>query len=181
MRWAGINVSVICELLQQSRSGKTVKEENYMRTWHKSIPMKKLHEELGLYKGVWSSQMDRYWESSDGYTVSSRQIRTPIGTVEHLAIERIGGGDIPWAVKQEIKDELFGSRSVAIEVFPAKKNLVDVADVYHLWVLPKDYQLPFGIHPTREPQGSPVQRGYDFNMDDVLSWNNSPDRQQVYK
>ena len=88
---------VICALLQQSRSGKPKKEENYMRTWHKSIPMKKLHEELGLYQGVWSSQMDRYWESSDGYTVSSRQIRTPIGAVEHLAIERIGGGDIPWA------------------------------------------------------------------------------------
>lgn len=38
-----------------------------MRTWHKSIPMKKLHDELGLYQGVWSSQMDRYWESSDGH------------------------------------------------------------------------------------------------------------------
>lgn len=76
--------------------------------------------------------------------------------------------------------ELFGSRSVAIEVFPAKKNLVDVADVYHLWVLPKDYQLPFGIHPTRDPQGSPVQRGYDFNMADVMAWNNSPERQQAY-
>lgn len=123
-----------------------------MRTWHKSLPMKKLHEELGLYNGVWSTQMDRYWESSDGYTVSSRQIRTVVGTIEHLAIEKIGG-DIPWAVKQEIKDELFGSRAVAIEVYPAKKNLVDVADIYHLWVLPKDYQLPFGIHPTRDPQG----------------------------
>ena len=84
-------------------------------------------------------------------------------------------------MKQEIKDELFGSRAVAIEVYPAKKNLVDVADIYHLWVLPKQYQLPFGIHPTRDPQGTPVQRGYDFNMDDVLAWNNSPDRQQVYK
>jgi len=156
------------------------KEESNMRTWHKSLPMKKLHEELGLYSGVWSTQMDRYWESSDGYTVSSRQIRTPLGTVEHLAIERIGGGDIPWAVKQEIKDELFGSRAVAIEVYPAKKNLVDVADIYHLWILPKDYQLPFGIHPTRDPQGTPVQRGYDFNMDDVMAWSDSPERQAVY-
>ena len=93
-----------------------------MRTWHKSLPMKKLHEELGLYSGVWSTQMDRYWESSDGYTVSSRQIRTSIGTVEHLAIERIGGGYIPWTVKQEIKDELFGSRAVAVEVYPAKRT-----------------------------------------------------------
>ena len=47
-----------------------------MRTWHKSIPMKYLHEQYGLYRGTWSSQMDRYWESDDGYTVSSRQIKT---------------------------------------------------------------------------------------------------------
>ena len=77
-------------------------------------------------------------------------------------------------------DHIFGSRAVAIEVYPARKNLVDVADIYHLWVLPKDYQLPFGIHPTRDPQGTPVQRGYDFNMDDVMAWNNSPERQAVY-
>lgn len=151
-----------------------------MRSWHKSIPMKKLHDEFGLYKGVWSSQMDRYWESNDGYTVSSRQIRTPIGVVEHLAIENIQGGDIPWAVKQEIKDELFGTRAVAIEVYPTKKNLVDVADVYHLWVLPKGYTLPFGIHPTRDPQGDPVQRGFDFDMKAVTAWVESAERKAVY-
>jgi len=151
-----------------------------MRSWHKSIPMKKLHDEFGLYKGVWSSQMDRYWESNDGYTVSSRQIRTPIGVVEHLAIENIQGGDIPWAVKQEIKDELFGTRAVAIEVYPTKKNLVDVADVYHLWVLPKGYTLPFGIHPTRDPQGDPVQRGFDFDMQAVTAWVESAERKAVY-
>lgn len=130
-----------------------------MRTWHKSLPMKKLHEQFGLYKGVWSTQMDRYWESSDGYTVSSRQIRTPLGTVEHLAIERIGGGDIPWAVKQEIKDELFGSRAVAIEVYPAKKNLVDVADIYHLWVLPKDYLLRLAFIPPGTHRELPYSEG----------------------
>lgn len=57
---------------------------------------------------------------------------------------------------------------------------VDYSDWYHLWVLPKDYQLPFGIHPTRDPQGTPVQRGYDYNMKDVMAWNNSPERQAVY-
>lgn len=154
-----------------------------MRTWHKTIPMKALHEKFGLYKGSWSQQMDRYWESDDGYTVSSRQIRTAIGVVEHAAIQRIGpgerGGDIPWAVKQEIKDELFGSRAVAIEVFPAKKNLVDVLDIYHLWILPKDFSLPFGIHPTRDTQCPAVERGYDFNIDDAIAWNDSPERQAL--
>lgn len=152
-----------------------------MRTWHKSIPMKYLHEQYGLYRGNWSSQMDRYWESDDGYTVSSRQIKTDWGTVEHVTIMRVNeeDGDIPWAVKQAIKDELFGTRAVAIEVFPSKKNLVDVMNVYHLWVLPKDFRLPFGIHPTRDPQGQPISRGYDFNMGDSIAWNESPERQAL--
>ena len=73
-----------------------------MRTWHKSIPMKYLHDQYGLYNGTWSAQMDRYWESDDGFTVSSRQIKTEWGVIEHVTITRINDadGDIPWAVKQ---------------------------------------------------------------------------------
>ena len=154
-----------------------------MRTWHKTLPMKLCHEQFGLYNGVWSSQMDRYWESDDGYHVSSRQIRTDWGVIEHVTIGRMAmkGGDIPWAVKQEIKDELFGYRAVAIEVFPAKKNLVDVMDLYHLWILPKGFKLPFGIHPTRDPQGTPVERGYDFSLEEAKAWNDSPERQRLYE
>lgn len=138
-----------------------------MRQWMKSIPPKWMHEQMGIYKGVWMPQMDRCWTSDDGYTVCSRQIRTDIGVVEHATITREGGGDIPWAVKQEIKNEVFGDRRTAIEVFPDKKHLVDVCDIYHLWILPKMFKMPFGIHPNRDPQGRPVERGYDFNMDDV--------------
>lgn len=152
-----------------------------MRTWYKLPPMKKAHEEFGIYQGSWSQQMDRYWESDDGYHVSSRLIRTDMGVVEHVSIGRIGlkGGDIPWAVKQEIKNELFGIRAVAIEVFPAQKNLVDVMDIYHLWVLPKNYQLPFGIHPNRDPQGELVERGYDFTLTEAQSWVESPERKAL--
>ena len=53
-----------------------------MRTWHKSMPMKLVNEKLGLYDhGTWAKQMDRYWESDDGYHVSSRLIRTEWGVV----------------------------------------------------------------------------------------------------
>ena len=72
---------------------------------------------------------------------------------------------------------MFGFKYTAIEVFPAKKNLVDVRDVYHLWLLPKDFRLPFGIHPVKDVQGDPVERGYDFDIDDVQKWNDSPVRQ----
>ena len=60
-----------------------------MRTWHKVLPMKYAHENMGIYNGAWSSQMDRYWESNDGFHVSSRQIRTPWGVVEHAVIGRM--------------------------------------------------------------------------------------------
>lgn len=153
------------------------------RKWIKCIPPKKVQELGNVYQGIWMKQMDRYWESDDGYSVMSRQIKTEWGVVEHVTIKpMVGGmwsGDIPWSVKQEIKDELFGIRAVAIEVFPARKNLVDVCDVYHLWILPKNMSLPFGIHPYRDPQCEPVERGYDFNVVEVEKWTNSPEREAI--
>ncbi len=151
-----------------------------MRKWHKVIPPKKVQEEFHCYHGTWNPQLDRAWESEDGYSVMSRLIKTEWGVVEHATISRMGTqGDIPWAVKQEIKDELFGIRATAIEVFPARKNLVDVCDVYHLWILPKNMVLPFGIHPYRDPQCEPVERGYDYNMGDVQTWIESPERRKI--
>ena len=47
----------------------------------------------------------------------------------------------------------------AIEVFPKDKNLVDVMDVYHLWIFSKDFEMPFGIHPTKDKQPRTIQRG----------------------
>ena len=151
-----------------------------MRTWYKMPSPKLAHEKFGVYNGEWFPQMDRCWESSDGYSVTSRQIRTEWGTVEHVAIQRMGAGDdVPWATKQEIKDELFGRDRTAIEVFPSKKNLIDVCDIYHLWILPKDFKIPFGIHPLRDPMGTPVERGYDFNLEKSKEWIENPERNKL--
>lgn len=151
-----------------------------MRKWYKLIPPKKCNEIVPIYQGVWMPLMDRYWESEDGYSVMSHLIRTEIGVVEHVTIQNmVTHEEVPWAVKQEIKNELFGDRRVAIEVFPDQKNLVDVCNVYHLWVLPKGIKIPFGIHPTRDPQGIPVGRGYDFDLDVANEWINSPERKAI--
>ena len=79
--------------------------------------------------------MDRCWFSDDGYQVTSRILITDWGKVEHAAItyngdeENLfsfdGSRDIPWSVKQEIKNEVFGEKRLAIEVFPAETNKVD--------------------------------------------------------
>jgi hypothetical protein len=154
-----------------------------MRKWYKCMPPKYIQKNIcEVYKGIWMPQMDKYWESDDGYSVMSRQIRTDWGKVEHISIQRFGaarGGDVPWMVKQEIKNELFGEDRVAIEVFPTEKNLVDMCDVYHLWLLPKEMKLPFGIHPTRDPNCKPVERGMDFNMETVKAWMDSTERKVI--
>ena len=137
-----------------------------------------------MYDGKWLPQMDHCWESDDGYSVMSRKIRTDWGKVEHVTIQRMNGlfgGDVPWSVKQEIKNELFGEKVTAIEVFPSEKNLVDVCDVYHLWILPEGFRLPFGIHPVYDKPGVPVPRGYDFNLEACQSWIDSPERKALLR
>ena len=123
-------------------------------TWIKGVPPKMLHDQFGIYNGQWMPEMDRCWiRKEDGVCVSSRLIRTKVGKVEHVTITKSlsadGSGDMGWAEKQQIKNELFGENRDAVEVFPKEKNLVDICDVYHLWVFDKNYEMPFGIHPRQ--------------------------------
>jgi len=157
--------------------GEILVEGQSKRFWKETLAPKYLHEVMGVYHGVWWPDMDRCWLSNDGYQVTSRIIFTDWGKVEHAAImltsdsafmSANGERDIPWAMKQQIKNELFGEKRLAIEVFPKQKNLVDVQDVYHLWVFPKDFDLPFGIHPTRDKQCRVVRRGCPKDVDCLI-------------
>lgn len=143
-----------------------------MRKWNETISPAQMHDQFGMYHGIWNPQMDRCWISDDGkYQVTSRLLRCEWGKVEHVAINLIadvgddtflsndGSRDIPWAEKMAIKNELFGEKRLAIEVYPTKKRLVDACDLYHLWVFEKDFELPFGIHP-KDKQAKRVNRGY---------------------
>lgn len=145
-----------------------------MRKWIKSLPPKMLHDKFGIYKGIWMPQMDRCWLSDDGYSVMSRLLNTKWGKVEHVTIQKAnnelvgdGSNDVPWKVKQEIKNELFGENKTAIEIFPNERELVDVCDVYHLWVFDKGFKIPFGIHPDQAKLSSYINRGYSFTEQDA--------------
>ena len=148
--------------------------------WVQSLSPKQVNQYMNCYHGTWMPDMDRCWNSEDGlYQVCTRIIFTEWGKVEHAAItyhpngmgnsdniieaaEKVtadGSGDIPWRIKQEIKNDLFGKDRIAIEVFPKDANLVDDADTYHLWVMPKGFKMPFGIHPTKDPQCKVLNRG----------------------
>ena len=143
----------------------------------KAIPPKLLKDKMGMYSGGnrvgWLAEMDRCWIDNDAnICVCSRLIRTRFGTVEHVTISRglmtnDGSGDIPWAQKMAIKNELFGENRFAIEVYPKQKNLVDDSDVYHLWVFDKKMEMPFGI--SKKEYQKAVNRGYCISQEDLTN------------
>lgn len=72
----------------------------------------------------------------------------PFGLVTHLWIRDMASSTHwPWYFLQTIKDLVCGAECQAIEIFPRESDLVDAANMRHLWVFEEYYTLPFGIHP----------------------------------
>lgn len=88
-------------------------------------------------------------QANDLYAVLIRPLMTEWGLVQHCAIRTPSNLEPPWRDKQRIKNELFGPDFTAVEVMPPAGELVDQADMYHMWVLPLDYPLPFSLHDPR--------------------------------
>jgi hypothetical protein len=66
--------------------------------------------------------------------------------VLHLWVRRHDGAmPSSWSDLQRIKDEVAGPERVAVQVFPARDDLVDQANLAHLWVYPAGHRLPFGL------------------------------------
>lgn len=148
--------------------------------WVKGIPPRYMRDHMGMYTGGenrlgWHGEMDRCWMDNDeNLCVCSRIIRTQFGNVEHVTISKgtgtnDGTGEVSWAMKQQIKNELFGENRFAIEVFPKQKNLVDVCDVYHLWVFDKKVDMPFGIGKGEYQKA--INRGYNVSEADIEKLN----------
>ena len=141
----------------------------------KAIPPKYMKDNFGMYTGGnrlgWQGDMDRCWiDNEKNLCVCSRLIRTKFGNVEHVTITMgmgtsDGSGEVSWSEKMQIKNELFGENRFAIEVYPKQKNLVDVCDVYHLWVFDKKLDMPFGI--GKGEYVSAVNRGYSVTESDL--------------
>lgn len=69
------------------------------------------------------------------------------GVVTHLWIrDKASSTHWPWYFLQEIKNRICGPERQAIEIFPKESELVDAANMRHLWVFPESYSVPFGIH-----------------------------------
>ncbi len=73
--------------------------------------------------------------------------RMDISGARHLAISSLSGIRPTWPEAQRIKNELAGAEATAIEVYPPQSEVIDQADMYHLWVLPG--RLPFSLAERR--------------------------------
>lgn len=76
-----------------------------------------------------------------------QQVTTELGIIDNLMVRRNDAKPVrSWADMQRIKNELCGENRIAVEVYPSEKTLVDQANIYHLWVFPEGFTLPFGLH-----------------------------------
>jgi hypothetical protein len=73
-----------------------------------------------------------------------------------LAIKRADKKPIhSWSVLQRIKNEIMGPERIAIEVYPKESELVDTANIYHLWVMWELVEFPWKLYPPLDKADSP--------------------------
>lgn len=71
--------------------------------------------------------------------------RTLPDGARHLAISSLSQLRPTWWELQRIKDELAGHDATGVEIYPPAKQVIDGADMYHLWILPPALQLPYSL------------------------------------
>jgi hypothetical protein len=69
--------------------------------------------------------------------------RTLPNGVRHLAVSSLSGIRPTWWEMQRIKDEIAGEAATAVEVYPPHREIIDGADMFHIFVLPE--RLPFSL------------------------------------
>ena len=72
-------------------------------------------------------------------------VRTLQNGVRHLAVTSLSGIRPSWHEMQRIKNELCGEDATAVEVYPPASQVIDEADMFHIWVLTAP--LPFSLDP----------------------------------
>ena len=135
---------------RQTRSSKAAGRRKMKRGW--SAFRSPTSEEWAKSSAI-PPGLVRVWVNNV-YIVQLYWHDTEWGFVEHLLVRRNDGGPVrSWADLQRIKNELAGEDRVAVEVFPARGDLVDQANCYHLWILPEGFALPFGLHIDQARRG----------------------------
>lgn len=61
--------------------------------------------------------------------------RTLPNGVRHLGVSSLSGVRPTWPEMQRIKDELAGDDATAVEVYPPHQEIIDQADMFHIFVV----------------------------------------------
>jgi hypothetical protein len=75
-----------------------------------------------------------------------RDTRDPTRGRIHLAIRTATSLEPPWRDLQRIKNEIVGPERWAVQFYPPAADVIDAADMYHLWVMPVGYDPGMGLH-----------------------------------
>jgi len=117
------------------------KMDNFAR-----VSNKKFKEIKSKYSATgWFKEIDRAYVNGK-FSVIVRTVKNEFGLCKHAAIRNLESTEVTWYEKQEIKNKIFGESAVAIEIYPKQDELVDGANMYHLWILPLQYNLPFNLY-----------------------------------
>jgi len=103
--------------------------------------------------GGWASQCRRIYKNR----VFAVLERPAEAGVTHLGVSSLSGIRPTWPEMQRIKDELAGMDATAIEVYPPNSQIVDGADMFHIWVLRG--KLPFGLHIKTDARLGVIREG----------------------
>lgn len=94
----------------------------------------------------WCREIHTVWRNGWCSVSVRTSASTSLGvSIDHAFFRTALSGELTWGEKQRIKDELFGIDRMAVEVYPRKEDLVDEADMYHLWVFPSGTKFDFGL------------------------------------
>ena len=76
----------------------------------------------------------------------------PIPAGLHLAVSSLSGIRPSWHEMQRIKNDVLGPDATAVEVYPPASQVVDGADMFHIWAVGP---LPFSLFATSRSQPQP--------------------------
>lgn len=101
-------------------------------------------EVIDLPRGVpgmrgWAAEV-RHVYRNNVFSVLHRSLP---GGVIHLAVSSLSEIRPTWHEMQRIKDEIAGEDATAVEVYPPRDQIVDGANMFHIWVV---HPLGFGLH-----------------------------------
>jgi hypothetical protein len=100
-------------------------------------------EKITFPRGTVGSGWSRDFDTAHRNLVFSVLDRTLPSGVRHLAVSSLSQERPTWWEMQRIKNELAGPTLTAVEVYPPQTQVVDGADMFHIWILPEP--LAFGL------------------------------------